>query len=267
MSQDERDVSEQPAGAGEVEAQPQFVEIVSRIRGHLEAVRDLPGLGQFKETHRLPAAFFTEFNAALAEVDVLIDFVLDFTGTTGLIQCRKGCANCCIDLVRGINTPETINIYHHVRSWPDVKQIFEYLRDSAEQFMEILESKLRPGEFEFGGSDERVLESHREYNRLNRRCGFLDAETGCCRIYPVRPIACRYFFSLDPPEMCTPTHEKYFSRNTRTVHLPPEVHEVILEIGQRLGFRPLNYLAGAFCGFASEIMHARPVQVVDDGAA
>ena len=105
------------------------------------------------------------------------------------------------------------------------------------------------------------VEAHVEFNARNRPCGFLDQASGCCRIYPVRPIACRYFFSLDPPEMCTPTHEMYLKRRTRTVHLPEEMHELLMKVGHRLGFRPLNYLSGAFCGFTAEVMHSRQVRV------
>ncbi len=244
------------------ESQPEFLDQIAQMRKQLEAVRGLNGLERFRETRALPAAFFEHFNAALACFDRLIDFVLSFTGTQPRICCKKGCANCCVDLVRGINSVEITNIYHHVRPWPDAKRIFEYHRASAEIFMEILASKLQPGEQSFTGEDPRVVEAHVEYNRRLRPCGFLDQATGCCRIYPVRPLACRYFFSLDPPEMCTPTHAKYLHRDTRTVHLPPEIHELILQISQRLNFRVLNYLAGAFCGFAAEVMHIRPITVL-----
>ena len=247
-----------------VEGQPFFLEQLAEMKRRLEAVRDLPGLDAFTRTRSLPAAFFEHFNAALACYDRIIDFVLAATGTDEQVQCKKGCANCCIDLVRGISTPEIVNIYHHVRSWPDARQVFEYHRESAEIFMEILESKRKPDEKPFGGNDPRVVESHTEYNRRNRPCGFLDQETGCCRIYPVRPIACRFFFSLDPPEMCSPLHVKYLNRRTRNVHLPDEIHKLLIEIGHRLGFRPLNYLSGAFCGFAAEVMRTKPIEVVDE---
>lgn len=243
------------------QSEPYFLDQIACVRGHLEAVRDLPELDQFKLTRRLPAAFFEHFNAALAAFDRIIDFLLAYDKTNERVQCKKGCSNCCIDLVRGISTPEVINIYHHVRTWPDAKAIFEYHRESAEIFMAILRSKLRPGEREFCGDDARVIEAHREFNLRNRPCGFLDQRTGCCRIYPVRPIACRYFFSLDPAEYCTPTHAKYFNRDIRTVHLPPEVHDVLLDIGRKLDLHALNYLSGAFCQFASEVMHARPITV------
>jgi len=260
-------VSESPnQPAPRPEEHPYFLEQIAHMRARLETVRDLPGLDRFTQTRALPAAFFDQFNAALACFDRLIDFVLSYTGTTPRVQCKKGCSNCCIDLVRGINTPEIINIYRFVRAWPDAKQVFEYHRESAELFMQILASKLKPGEAAYGGDDPRVKDAHLEFNRLKRPCGFLDQQTGCCRIYPVRPIACRYFFSLDPPETCTPSHPRYVLRDTRTVHLPPEIHELILQIGQRLGFRPLNYLSGAFCGFAAEVMHARPIEVIPPNA-
>lgn len=234
---------------------------VAEMREHLEAVRDLPELPAFREIKKLPQAFFDHFNAALACYDRLIDFVLQHDGADQRIQCKKGCANCCIDLVRGMSTPEIVNIYNHVRRWDDCKQLFEYHRDSAEQFSYILMDTVTPGEAPPDGRDPRVAEAHVKYNSLNRPCGFLDQETGCCRIYPVRPVACRYFFSFDPPEMCTPTHEKYLQRATRTVHLPEEIHALLREIDHAFGFRPLNYLSGAFCHFTVDTMRLKPIEV------
>lgn len=242
--------------------EPFFVEQIAEMTRRLTAARDLPGLEQFAQNRSLPAAYFEHLNAALACFDRIIDFILAYDGTDKQVKCSKGCCNCCIDLVRGISAPEIANIYHHVRAWPDARRLFEYFRTSAGMFMEILASKMKPGDKPITGDDPRVEEAHREYNLKNRPCGFLDQESGCCRIYPVRPIACRYFFSLDPPENCTPLSPRYFNRDTRTVHLPPEVHGLLLEIGARLGFRPLNYLSGAFCGFAAEVMQTRPIQVV-----
>ncbi|RMF77574.1 MAG: YkgJ family cysteine cluster protein, partial [Planctomycetota bacterium] len=180
------------------------------------------------------------------------------------IECKKGCSNCCIDLVRGISTPEIINIYNHVRRWDDCKQLFEYHRESAETFSKMLFEKIVPGEQPPAGDDERIAETHIEYNRLNRPCGFLDQQTGCCRIYEVRPIACRYFFSLDPPETCSPLHVKYLNRRTRTVHLPPEIHQLLREINKRFDWNTLNYLSGAFCQFTAEIMRLKLIEIVPD---
>ncbi len=242
--------------------QPFYREQIAEMTRELQALLAVPGLELFMQTRELPAAFFGHLNAALACYDRLIEFATRFDGSARDIQCKKGCCNCCIDLVRGIFTAEIINIYHFVRAWPDVREVFEYHRESAERFMEILASMLRPGESSFGELDPRIVEAHVEYNRLERPCGFLDTQTGCCRIYPVRPIACRYFFSLDPPETCTPSHERYLRRHTRFVHLPVEIHRLLMEVGHRLGFRPLNYLSGAFCGFAAEVMRSRPIKLV-----
>lgn len=240
---------------------------IAEMTRHLMAIRDLPGLDKFRKTRQLPQGFFQHFNAFLAGYDRLIDFVLRFSGDDRKIHCKKGCANCCVDLVRGITTPEIINIYHHVRRWPDAKQLFEYHRDSAEQFSHILLQKVTPGEPLPTGRDPRVAQAHLQYNTLSRPCGFLDRQSGCCRIYPVRPIACRYIFSLDPPEMCSPLHEKYFHRRTRMVHLPEEIHALLREIDQAFGFRPLNFLSGAFCQFTAEIMRIKLIEVIDEPRA
>ncbi len=253
-----------PAKPEPAEKEASYQEQLAEMTRHLETVRDLPGLDKFRQTHELPRAFFEHFNAFLACYDRLIDFALKFSGDHEQIRCKKGCANCCIDLVRGLTTPEIINIYHHVRPWPDAKQIFEYHRDSAEQFSYILLNKVQPGESPPDGRDPRILEAHMEFNLLKRPCGFLDQETGCCRIYPVRPVACRYFFSFDPPETCTPSHEKYFERQTRTVHLPEKIHTLLREIDHAFGFRPLNFLSGAFCQFTAELMRIKLITVVPE---
>lgn len=237
-----------------------YRDLISEMTKHLESVRDLPELPRFRETHELSRAFFERFNSFLTAYDRLIDFVLSFNGDDQRIQCTKGCCNCCIDLVRGIATPEIINIYYQVRPWPDAKRLFEYHRDSAEQFSYILLNKAKSGTPPTG-RDPEIAAAHMEYNMLCRPCGFLDVETGCCRIYPVRPIACRYFFSLDPPETCTPKHEKYFHRATRMVHLPEEIHVLLREIDHAFGFRPLNFLSGAFCQFTAETMRIKMIKI------
>lgn len=242
-----------------------YIAAVEEMKQHLHAVLALPDLSKFLETKQLPRAFFEEWNGFLAAYDRLIDRVLESDPPEKAIACKKGCANCCIDLVRGINTPEIINIYHHVRRWDDCKQLFEYHRESAEKFGELLMAKGSAGETPPDGRDPRVAEAHVEFNRLNRPCGFLDQETGCCRIYPVRPLACRYFFSVDPPETCSPLHVKYLNRRTRMVHLPEEIHALIRDVDHAFGFRPLNYLSGAFCDFTAAKMRLKVIEVAGDG--
>lgn len=239
---------------------PYFVQQIEIMARELAAARDLEGLDELSATLSLPRAFFTHFNAALACFDRIIDFVLGFDGTDRRVQCSQGCCNCCVDLVRGVTAPEVVNIYHHVRGWPDAKRLFTYHRESAELFMALLAGRVSADEAAPAGDDPRVEAAHREYNGRNRPCGFLDRETGCCRIYPVRPIACRFFFSLDPPGDCTPLSPRYLRRDTRTVHLPPEIHGLLVELGQRLGFRNVNYLSGAFVQFASEVVRAQPIR-------
>lgn len=248
-------------GPHPAQAAPFFAEQIETMARELAAARDVDGLGEFAAGRTLPAAFFLHFNAALSCFDRIIDFVLAYDGTDKSVKCAKGCCNCCVDLVRGITPGEVVNIYHHVRGWPDARRLFTYHRESAELFMAILAGKLKPDEPAPAGDDPRVEAAHREYNGRNRPCGFLDRETGCCRIYPVRPIACRFFFSLDPPEDCTPLSPRYFRRDTRTVHLPPEIHGLLMEIGERLGVRTVNYLSGAFTQFTSEVMRAQPIRV------
>jgi len=250
-------------------SEAEYQQTIAEIRRHLEAVRDLPGLDTFQKTRALPAAFFEHFNAALAAYDRLIDYVLGYKGEDQQIQCKRGCCNCCVDLVRGMTTPEIANIYHYVRTNWDFearRQAFTYHAESAELFTNLLLKRVQPGEPPVTGRDDRIAQTHIEYNQQKRPCGFLNQQTGECRIYPVRPLACRYFFSFDPPEMCTPSHEMYLKRSTRTVHLPEEVHALIRAIDHKFGFRPLNYLSGAFCQFAAEVMRGAEIAVANGAA-
>ncbi len=246
-----------PEPAAESEA---YQAHVAAMITELEAVRDLPELPAFKQTRSLPEAFFTHFNRFLHHYEELIGLALA-AGGGDRIECRKGCSNCCIDLVRGITTAEIVNIYRHVREWPDARALFEYHRDSAVAFMEILAGRIGPNDPPPRGDDPRVAEAHVAYNRKNRPCGFLDQETGCCRIYPVRPVACRYFFSFDPPETCSPLHMKYLNREVRLVHLPPEVHALLREVNQRFELAMPNFLSGAFCELTAAVMKTKPIEV------
>lgn len=239
---------------------PRFTEQVAEMRRHLEAARDAPDLERLRESAALPAAFFSRFNAALACYDRTIGVALAHDGADAKVHCKRECSNCCIDLVRGITTPEIVNIYHHVRSWPDVKELFESHRSSAEIFTRILISKVEPGAREgLAGDDPRIALAHIEYNLLNRSCAFLDRETGNCRIYAVRPVACRYFFSFDPPETCSPRHDRYLDRRIRTIPLSDEAHTLLCQIEGRLGFRLVNFLSGAFCQFTADVIGTRPI--------
>jgi Fe-S-cluster containining protein len=242
-------------------ADARYDALVARIRGQLSACRDLPGLEDFQTTGQLPRAFIDHYGAAMQAYDELIDFALEFTDESSRIQCKKGCSNCCVDLVRGITVSELIYLYNTVRWWDDCKQLFEYHSESAKQFSLLLMSKVAVGEEPPHGGDPRVAEAHVEYNQLLRPCGFLDQKEGLCRIHAVRPIICRAFFSFDPAETCSPRSDRYLTRSTRTVHLPEEIHLILRAIDRRFGFRPLNYLSGGFCQFTANIMKLKPIQL------
>lgn len=239
------------------------MEQIEEMARHLQAAGEAPALERLRESATLPAAFLRHFNAALACYDRIITLALRFDGSDRKVLCQRGCSNCCIDLVRGVTVPEIVNIYHHVRSWPDVDDLFERHRQSAEIFTRILSSLVDPVQRSaLTGDDPRIALAHIDYNRRNRPCGFLDQEAGSCRIYPVRPAACRYFFSFDPPETCSPLHSRYLDRCIRTIPLSEETHALLRRIEMQLGIRLVNFLSGAFCQFAADVMGTRPIREV-----
>ncbi len=97
-------------------------------------------------------------------------------GDRSLIACHAGCQDCCIVNV-SVTLLEGIAIAHFLRQW-DAKQQQEIAEkiDSLWRVVRGLED------------DERMMS--------RKKCAFLD-DSGCCSIYPVRPLFCRGVTSID----------------------------------------------------------------------
>ena len=110
----------------------------------------------------------------LAETEELIN--QDEDGDRSLIACHAGCQDCCIVNV-SVTFIEALAILRFIRQWGDDQhaEIVSKL-DSLWRVVRGLED------------DERIM--------VRKKCAFLDA-TGCCTIYPVRPLFCRGVTSVD----------------------------------------------------------------------
>lgn len=129
-------------------------------------------------------------------------------------------------------------------------------------FQRLLAEEMRADPQPLEPDDPRITRAHLQYNRLQRPCAFLDQAHGACRIYPVRPLVCRYFFNLSPAEWCTPDHASYLDRETRCIDPYKAVKECLNAVNRRLGVRVLNFLSGAFVSIAGEVMEGRPLKLV-----
>lgn len=94
------------------------------------------------------------------------------------VSCGNGCSFCChiaVDITKG--EAELIKMYCHENN---IEIPYEYFKAqenyTKENWHELIKTK-------------------------QSGCGFL-SEAGECKVYEVRPIACRKYMVLDPPEKC-----------------------------------------------------------------
>ena len=262
MEREKRDIGRHPI------VSPSANDPVSR--GHMESmvrcldsILALAGLEDFPKTQSLPSKLFEHFSDALKSYDQYIEHVL--SADKWEVQCSKGCSRCCEhELARGISVLEALNIYRWVRPWAQIESIYENCGENSVAFQKLLAEELRTKPGRLTPDDARVTTAHIKYNRLKRPCPFLDQDQGACAIYAVRPMVCRYFFSLSPPEWCDPDHESYLDRDARGIDPHQEVKTRMAVIDAKLGVKALNFLAGAFVLIAGDFMQGRPLTETDD---
>ncbi len=113
----------------------------------------------------------------------------DYRLAKGRIFCARGCQDCCTLAVHA-TLPEIIPVAA-VSSAEDSRRLEDY----RERLLTIL-----PEAVDF----KTFLRLHRD--RLGS-CPFLDA-SGCCRIYPQRPLACRALLSTRNSAWCAADFSK-----------------------------------------------------------
>jgi len=99
------------------------------------------------------------------------------------ISCTRGCIGCCHQLVL-IDLIEAFAIADHVLKKGFVTRA-------------LLQTLLDHAEMQNDGTRGKWFESATP-------CAFLDPETKDCRVYDVRPMACRMYYVISPPENCWP---------------------------------------------------------------
>jgi len=242
---------------------PEAKACMAEMIGRLETILAMDGLERFATDQTLPAAFFTEYAAALDAYDRYIAHII--AAEPLAVTCKAGCDACCRhELARGVTPVEILAIYRLVRGWDDIGAIYEAAGENAVAFQRLLKQQLEVDPRPLGGDDPRVFAAHLDYNQLQRPCAFLDAEQGVCRIYPVRPLVCRWFYSLSPAEWCVPTHPSHRDRVAVGINPYREVNRLMMAISERLGLKTLNFLPGAFAHIAGDVMEGRPIRVVGD---
>ena len=157
------------------------------------------------------------------------------------VTCGPRCTACCHQLVP-ISSFEAEFLANWIRSLPVEQQAALAARFRgallALQEKGVL-SRLNPEMFELATEEFRVL--GQEYFTAGVACPFLVDQS--CTIYPIRPLICREYMVVTPPEYCAePGH-----RNARGVVLPVRPSRALIKLSKRVegdaqGWLPLVFL-------------------------
>jgi Fe-S-cluster containining protein len=140
------------------------------------------------------------------------------------VSCKAGCGACCRQLVP-ISETEARMLKALVDEMPEprrgeVKARFESARTNIETagLIEQLRRDKKPI-----GSEFRELGM--EYFRQGIPCPFLEEES--CSIHPDRPIVCREYLVVSPPENCA----RQNGEPIKSIRMPAEVSKAVSAIG------------------------------------
>ena len=88
---------------------------------------------------------------------------------------------------------------------------------------------------------ERIEKAHSDieargvaFKKEKRPCPLLNIETGRCRVYSIRPLACRDFFAETDSEWCHPAHENNASVQQLGIEWPVAVKDLLMRISMCL---------------------------------
>jgi Fe-S-cluster containining protein len=135
------------------------------------------------------------------------------------ISCKSGCGACCRQLVP-ISLFEAEHLASMIRRLPtDQQQELERRFNDALTRLAATGILERLGEMEWKSESARQLAL--DYFYAGVPCPFLEQES--CSIHPLRPIVCREFLVVSPPEHCAdPAHLE-----TKHVSLPIRFSRVL----------------------------------------
>jgi len=203
--------------------------------GKFNATAVVPA-GQTNLTQILPIiqslddALIRGFSAQLAEA-----------GTP--VTCNAGCTHCCHQLV-SLNIFEAEALTTWIRSLPEARQ--QHLADRFHQTLLKISAaglidRIVSEDWFVESTTARQLAVDYLYKRIP--CPFL--ENDACTIYPMRPLICREYMVISPPEHCYDP----LSLQTENVRMPLYLSRTLHTIAANLehdtrGWIPLIFLFG-----------------------
>jgi Fe-S-cluster containining protein len=170
----------------------------------------------------------------------LADFIIDrgeeAAGQMGeTVSCKKGCAACCRQMV-AIGEMEAHHLRDLIARLPEPRQSEVRARFAAAR-QRFAEAGLRERLQRFNELTKTALEQlSREYFSLHVACPFLEGEA--CSIYADRPLLCRQYVVVSPPENCA----KPGQDGVRGLLLPANVAHAIARLGETRPDEPTRWI-------------------------
>ncbi len=156
------------------------------------------------------------------------------------ISCRAGCGACCRQLVP-LNIFEAEALTGWMHTLPEAQQAA-----LAERFHRALSALRDAGVIDKILNNEHVIEEGPmtqlaiDYFHAGVACPFLENES--CAIHPIRPLACREYLVVSPPELC----QDPSVNDVRGVQLPLKLSRVLHTFGQEIAQDPRGWIPLVF---------------------
>lgn len=160
--------------------------------------------------------------------DRIVSLTMRRAATAGhCITCRKGCMSCCRYLVP-LSIPETLCLQEDLNA-----QKSEVRRATFRAFTTAGKklTSAGPPHVPSGSVTDPLGETvspagavGQWYSRLDVTCPLLDQTRQACRMYTLRPLACREHMVISPPDMC-----RGFTPDSGNIQAPP------LSVSEALG--------------------------------
>ncbi len=152
------------------------------------------------------------------------------------ISCKAGCGACCRQMVP-LNVFEAEALTDWLQSQPAERQA-----ELAGRFHRALCALRDAGvidrilESESVAEDEPMTQLAIDYFHAGVACPFLENES--CSIYPVRPLACREYLVMSPPELC----KDPAANEVTGVRLPVKLSRALHHFGRTVTLDPRGWI-------------------------
>jgi Fe-S-cluster containining protein len=173
--------------------------------------------------------------------NVIIDRIAHEAAEAGSpISCRAGCGACCRQMVP-VNLFEAEALTDWMRTLPQERQ-----DELAQRFHRALLALRDTGVIDKIVSSEWTVENERtaqlaiDYFHAHVACPFLENES--CSIHPMRPLACREYLVVSPPELC----QDPSVNDVNGVILPLKLSRVLYSFGREIDQDPRGWIPLVF---------------------